>query len=73
MTDELVLYQGNLTDVLPKSGVDYLLKFKTGKGIPTSLTSEVRESNPSGPKNGGELESWRSTVVVVMFLLRSLL
>ena len=53
MTNELALYQGNLTNVLPKNGVDYLLKFKEGEGIPTSQTSGVGEFNPDDPKNGG--------------------
>ena len=55
LTNELAIYQGGLTNVPPKSGVDSPLKFKEGEGASVSRVSGVGDFNPNCPMDRGNL------------------
>ena len=57
LTDELALYQANLTNIQPEEGTDYPLKFKVGESSPTKMGSGAVHFNSEDPESMGELES----------------
>ena len=55
LTNELALYQGNLTNIPPESGTNFPLKFKTVEDSSTEQASGAEEVNLEDPQSIGEL------------------
>ena len=73
LTNELALYQGNLTNFPPENDTDYTLKFKMGEGSSTRQANGAGEFHSEDPKREGELENWRDVILIAISLLKLLL
>ena len=68
LTNELALYQGNLTNIPLENGTNFSLKFKTVEGSPIRQASKAGEFNLEDSKSVGELENWRDVILIAISL-----
>ena len=73
LTDELALYQGNLTNIPPKRGIDRPLKFKKTEDSSTRRASGAEGVNLEDPKSVDELQESKERRLYYYVVTRKLL
>ena len=73
LTNELALYQGNLTNIPLENSTDYSLKFKTSEGSSIRQANGAKEFNSEDPKSMGKIENWRDVILIAISLSKLLL